>query len=144
MRFFIAGWMTLSSLIILNDDSLVLWNQSSDYSLFLFEFLETGTNHSSMFNIGNYKIIKQDGTPLRLDSIAKVFFIDDGFGGIVPEFSTIAAIKTEKVKPKTAYKIIVTNIYNNSGTVSVTDTSYYYFPGFYPNLIQTPEINFNK
>lgn len=141
MNFFIGGWLTISSLVVLvGAGTQVGWQPSFNNSLVLVEYYEpSGNNHSSMLNKGNYKVTGSDGRTIRIDSIAIVKEIIDVSGSIVPSYSTVIALKTEKLKYKTIYMITVENVRNKTGVIQPSDTSYYYYGGYHPNLVRTPE-----
>ena len=150
MNFLIGGWLTISTLVILVGGNQIEWQPSLSNSLFLIEYNETaGNNDSSMLNINNYSIIEyQEGTELRIDSIAIVAEIRDmdydTLDVTIPSYSTVIALKTERAKYKTLYLITVKNIRNKLGQIQPPDTSYFYFNGYHPNLIEIPETQWNK
>lgn len=149
LNFLIGGWLTISTLVILVGEDQIEWQPSLSYSLFLIEYNEeTGNNHSSMLNISNYLIEDMNGLPLRIDSIGLVTdIIDIDYDGVdttKPSYSTVIGLKTERVKYKTQYLIITQNIRNKAGQLQPPDTSYYYYNGYHPNLIEIPETQWNN
>jgi len=137
LPFFIGAWLTIST--VLTSD-LVEWQPSLQSGIILIEFNETsGGNHPSMTDINNYTIVDSEGKIYRKDAIARIIKITDDAGEIIPSYSTIIALKCERLKYKTSYAILVQGIRNRSGELQQPDTSYYYFNGYAPNLINTPD-----
>jgi len=80
------------------------YSQQADTSKILLRFSEP-MSHEGIFNILNYKIIKDDLTPVKIYKI-----------GVVPGDSAVV-LYTEKYIDKNGYRIIVSNLKDKSGNL---------------------------
>lgn len=147
--FIVGFWLTITpiqNIGVSYSDTIDVWTDTT--SVVLLEFSEP-MDTAGLTNIHNYKIYDSTNTIVKIYRVGIVETIDDAPPSppiIVDSVGTdVVLLQTKRFNHRAAYKVEVFNVKDIAGNViGDKNTATFYFNGFVPNRVGTPNVNFSK
>ncbi len=147
--FIIGAWLTItpvSDMQITYSDTVNIWTDTT--SVILVEFSEP-MSMDGLLDVHNYKVYDSTNSIVKLYKVGVVVSIDDSPPSqpiIVDSVgTTVVALIVKRIQPHEQYAVQVFNVKDKAGNViGDKNEGWFYFNGFVPNKIGTPNIEMNK